>query len=71
MTSGLLSEKMWSNGYRYYVVDISRRATGSDNVPLSVQVRGVSQSSVAVDLYCFITYKRQIEIDLGSGAIRT
>ena len=71
LTSGLLSEKDWSNGYRYYVVDISRRIVASDSVPLSIQVRCSVQSSVIVDLYCFVTYRRQIVVDIATGAVRS
>jgi hypothetical protein len=69
LTSGLLSKYDWDNAYRYYVVDLSRRDKSEDSVPLSVQVRGKSLNAVALKLYCFISYKRSITLDLATGSI--
>jgi hypothetical protein len=69
LTSGLLSKLDFDNGYRYYVVDISRRLTSDEVVPVSVQVTGTNNTSKIMDYYCFVTYKRSVEIDLASGAI--
>ncbi len=69
LMSGLLSMADWSNGYRYYVVDIARRLESEDSIPKSVQVSGINDTSKSLDLYVFVSYKRKIVLDLASGAI--
>lgn len=65
--SGLISQKAWQYGYRYYVADISRRLQSSDNVPLAIQITGTNNSGAGLDLYCFITYQRSIQVDVATG----
>lgn len=69
LTSGLISFTDFQNGYRYYVVDLSRRVEASDDIPLAVEVHGVLQSQKNCDLYCFIEYEREITIRLADGAV--
>lgn len=70
LTSGLLSRFAWENGYRYYVVDLSRREESDDVVPLSIQVKGKNNTSKNMDYYCFVVYKRSLTIDLASGSVK-
>jgi hypothetical protein len=68
-SSGLISFKDWTYGYRYYVVDIARRLQSSDNVPLSIQVQGTNNSGATLDFYVFVTYQRSVQIELSTGVI--
>jgi len=69
LSSGLISQRMFQFGYRYYVCDISRRLQSADSIPLSVQISGIINSTVATDLYCFITYERSIQVETASGVV--
>ena len=69
LSSGLISAKMYQYGYRYYVCDISRRLSQADSIPLSVQISGTNNVNAAIDMYCFITYERDIQLELASGVV--
>lgn len=67
MTSGLISEYMWSNAYRYYVANLSRRADSDDSVPKAVQIMGTNNTGYALDLVAFVAYKRDFSINTATG----
>lgn len=67
--SGLISQKAWQYGYRYYVADISRRLQSSDNVPLAIQISGTNNTGATIDYFCFLTYQRSIQVDVATGII--
>lgn len=69
IASGLISFNMWQNGYRYYVVDLSRRLKSEDRVPISIQVQGTNNTSKIISYYIFCTYRRSLSIDIATGAI--
>jgi len=68
-TSGLLNQHMFNHSYRYYVCDLSRRLKSEDNVPKSLTIIGNNTSGVALDLYCFVIYQKQITFNMITGAI--
>lgn len=68
LSSGLINKSMFENNYRYYVVDLSRKST-DDIASKSINIVGLNNSNVAIDLYIFITYQRQIKINVGTGEI--
>ena len=67
LVSGLISEFDYGMNYRYYVCDVSRRLSAEDKVPKSVQIMGTNASSVAITLFVFIEFAKQITIDLMTG----
>jgi hypothetical protein len=69
LSSGLITKKMFDNGYRYYVCDLARRLQSADSIPLSVQISGTNNTTARVDLYCFVTYQRSLQIETASGII--
>lgn len=69
LSSGLISQRMFEFGYRYYVCDLSRRLQSADSIPLSVQISGTNNSNVATDMYCIITYERAIQVEVASGVV--
>ena len=70
LTSGLIDELAWSNAYRYYVVNLSRRLNNGDElIGKSYQITGKNSSAVALDLYCFISYKRTITLEKLTGFV--
>lgn len=69
LSSGLITKKMFDNGYRYYVCDLSRRLQSADSIPLSVQISGTNNTTATIDLYCFVVYSRSIQIETASGIV--
>lgn len=67
LSSGLITEYDYSNIYRYYVTDLSRRIAAEDFVPKSLQIMGQNLNSRSVDLYCFVEVEKTIVINTSSG----
>lgn len=70
LTSGLIGFKEWTENYRYYVVDLSRRLAG-DNTPKSITVTGnyAQGADFPVDFYYFVEYERHLSLNIESGHI--
>lgn len=68
LASGLISEDMFSRGYRYYYGNASRILPSEEGVSRSVQIMGQNVSSVACNLMVFVEFKRSIVIDIATGA---
>jgi hypothetical protein len=69
MSSGLISEKGWSRGpFQYYTIDCSRRMPENDQLTQSVELTGTNVSTVPLLLYVFVVYKREIVVNIESGA---
>lgn len=68
LTSGMIGQYEWTQNYRYYVVDLSRRLAG-DNTPKSLTIVGNNQSKFPVDYYFFVEYERHLSLDVESGHI--
>jgi hypothetical protein len=70
MSSGLINQLEYESGYRYIVSDLSRcPSEASDNVSKSIQVIGTNSSKYPVDLFCFLQFERNIEIDISTGSL--
>ena len=70
MSSGLISQSDFENGYRFITADLSRKASEAvDNIAKSVQVIGTNSSSLPIDIYWFVYYEREIEIDIQTGSL--
>jgi hypothetical protein len=71
METGLCSSQIniddYHSNFGYMVVDLSRRYSHDDNVPLSVQISGKLNSPKAMDFLCFIEYNKTISVDLATG----
>jgi hypothetical protein len=68
LASGLISESMFSSGYRYYYGDASRILPSEQGVSRSVQIVGNNVSSLAIDIMVFVIFNREITIDISTGA---
>lgn len=66
LTSGIVDFNKWSNNYRYYVCDLSRRLAG-DNTPKSLTIVGNSGSTLPMTLYMFVEYERHISLNIETG----
>jgi hypothetical protein len=68
LASGLISEKMFSQAYRYYYGNCSRILPSEEGVSRSVQIVGEIKSSCSVDFMVFVEFQREMVIDVATGA---
>lgn len=68
LASGLISEDMFSRGYRYYYGNCSRILPSEEGVSRSIQIMGQNASKLACNLMVFVEFKRSITIDIATGA---
>jgi hypothetical protein len=68
LTSGLISEAMFSSGYRYYYGNCSRILPAEAGVSRSVQIIGQNASLVVVSLLVFVEFEKECTIDIATGA---
>jgi hypothetical protein len=66
LTSGLISERHWKNNYQYYVFDCSR--SDNENMPVGIELIGINNSLVALDLHVFCEIKKEFVVDLATGS---
>ena len=68
LASGLISEKMFSQAYRYYYGNCSRILPSEEGVSRSVQIVGQNVSSASCDFMVFVEFQREMVIDVATGA---
>jgi hypothetical protein len=68
LTSGLISEDMFSRGYRYYFGDCSRILPSEAGVSRSIQIQGTNASLLQCNLMVFVEFRRSMTIDISTGA---
>ena len=68
LTSGLISFYDFQNAYSYYYVNVERMLPVEQSVPKSVQILGTNYSTQTIDMWVFIEYGVEINIDLVTGA---
>ena len=70
LSSGLLSQNDWENGYRYVYVDLSKRMSqANDDISRSIQVSFTNASAYTCDYYFIIGYEKSIVISTSTGAL--
>lgn len=67
--SGLLSQRLWNQMYRYYTVDIGRRIQGDDGASKSIQLQCYNPCKTAMRLVCIVWHEREITVDTSMGTI--
>ena len=68
LSSGLISERMFSQGYRYYYGNASRILPSEEGVSRSVQIVGQNVSTYSCDFMVFVEFQREMVIDVATGA---
>lgn len=68
LTSGLIGYQDFLQTYCYYYVNVERMLPVEQSVPKSVQVIGTNFSTQRIDLWVFVEYGVEINIDLQTGA---
>jgi hypothetical protein len=70
MSSGLISQTDFEHGYRFLLADLSRNSSEAvDNVMKSIQVIGTNSGDKAIDIFWFVFFERQVEIDIQTGSL--
>lgn len=69
LSSGLIGQKEFQFGYRFYLVDLSRRLPLDDSVAKAIQIIGQNASDATMDYYTFIEIQKAITLDLQTGAL--
>ena len=70
MSSGLLSQTDFENAYRFITADLSRKPSEAvDNISKSIQVIGTNSGTYPIDIFWFVFYERQIEVDIQTGSL--
>lgn len=65
--SGLISQQFWNNN-RFYIVNV--RSTEDDmGTPRNVVISFNNNSSVAIDVLCFVVYEDKLVINVATGMI--
>lgn len=70
MSSGIIDAQKFRNNYRYYAFDLSRYPEAVGATPQLISLEAFNNSSVNVDLYIFVLYERDCEIDIASGGVQ-
>ena len=68
LTSGLIDYLGFQMSQCFYYVNVERMLPVEQSVPKSVQILGTNLSQKALDLWVFVEYGTQVEIDLYTGA---
>jgi len=63
ISSSLINQLDFETLYNYYYVDISRCLPVEKSVPKSISITGQNLSAVSVDLYCFVCFTQEIQVD--------
>ena len=70
LSSGLIGQSDFENGYGFAYVDLSRKISpASDDVSRSVQLVFTNNSSYQVDYICIINYEREITVSTSTGSL--
>lgn len=67
--SGLLSQRLWDQLYRFYTCDISRRTGSDDGANKAVQVQFTNATNARMHIIAFVLTEREIEVDTAMGMI--
>ena len=68
LVSGLIGQSDFDNEYCYYYVNCGRMLPVEEAVPKSVNILGINTSLLAVDLYLFVEYGVEVNLDILTGA---
>lgn len=68
LSSGLIGFEDFQSLYRYYYGNCSRSIPSEDGVAKAIQISGINNSAVTVDMMVFIEFEKSIVVDVRSGA---
>jgi hypothetical protein len=68
LCSSLIGQQDFETAYNYYVVNVGRMLPVEEAVPKSVSIIGQNLSAQAINLYVFLSYGVQVDVDILTGA---
>jgi len=68
LTSSLIGQLDFEKTYNYYVVNVGRQLPVEESVPKSVSIVGQNLSGQAINLFVFLCYGVQIDVDILTGS---
>ena len=68
LVSGLIGQSDFDKEYCYYYVNCGRMLPVEEAVPKSVNILGINTSTKIVDLYLFVEYGVEVNLDILTGA---
>ncbi len=71
LSSGLLSQKLWNEWYRYYYVDVGRRMDTDDGCSRSVIVQVTNATTLPMKVLAFVHYEKEATLDCNTGQVFT
>ena len=69
LASGLLNQRLWSQLYRFYTIDISRRLTSEDGSSKGIQISFDNATNFPIQVFAFVLYERQFTVDTASCSV--
>ena len=70
LSSGLLSQNDWENGYRFAYIDLSRRISqANDDTSRSIQVSFKNSAAYMCDYQIIIAYEKEVTVSTSTGAL--
>lgn len=67
--SGLLSQRLWNQLYRFYTCNIGRRLGSEDGASKAIQVQCTNATTCPMTVVSDIWYEREITVDTAMGTI--
>jgi len=68
LNSSLINQLSFETGYNYYVVNVSRMLSVEQAVPKSVSIIGQNLSANPINLFVFLSYGVQVDVDVLTGS---
>lgn len=66
-TSSMINLKDWNSNFGYIYVDLSRRQSSDDYTPVNIEIQGSLQSGKKMDFLVYVSYLKDMTIDLATG----
>lgn len=70
VSSGLLSQRMWNQAYRYYTCNVGRRMNSEDGASKSVICSLTNATTCPMTVIAIIWYEKECVVDTASGQIQ-
>jgi hypothetical protein len=67
LCSGLIGQLDFEMGYCYHYANVSRMLPEEVNVPKSVTIMGTNMSAKDIDMFVYVSYRKEIAFDVVTG----
>jgi hypothetical protein len=66
-SASLINQRDFNANYGYIVVDLSRKYSSDEMLPLNIQLKAQNVTSKALDLHCYLEYSRDLQYSISTG----